>query len=307
MMLVASYYDFGARVVERARATLLEGGGILDAVEEGIKVIEADRSNRSVGIGGLPNFEGEVELDAAIMEGRLLRCGSVAAVKNVEHPISLARKVMELTPHVMIVGEGAVKLARLLGFREVRLPIEEARAEYLRRLREIEERLGRGEELPLYRRVYELLRGRGHDTTGVVVFKDGDFAAGVSTSGLALKFPGRVGDSPIIGAGLYADNRVGAAICTGLGEIAIRLVAAKSALDLVDRGCSAQEAAEAIVSRVNEISAKEGVLYRLGVLVVDKRLEIGAAANYKFSYAYWTEELGEEIALREAALLKAEL
>jgi len=296
-MLIVSYYNFGIKAVEKAREILLHDGDILDAVEKGINVIEEDETIRSVGIGGLPNFEGEVELDAAIMDGRSLKCGAVAAVKRVKYPISLARKVMEETPHVFIVGDNALKLAKFFRMEEIDLPLKESYEEYLKKKKEVDIK---GYDKESFRHLAEDVIG--HDTIGVIAFKEG-FAAGVSSSGLGLKIPGRVGDSPVIGAGLYASNEDGAAICTGVGEIAIRLVAAKTSLDLLKLGYSAQESAREVIRRVNEIRRRENMKYSLGIVVVDKDLNIGAAANYKFKYVYWNSNDSVEILFEDADFL----
>ncbi len=296
-MLITSYYEFGVKAVEKAREILLNGGDILDAIEKGINVVEEDVTIRSVGIGGIPNFEGEVELDAAIMDGRSLRCGAVAAVRRVKHPISLARKVMEETPHVFIVGDNALKLARFFKMEEIDLPLKEAYEEYLKKKKNANIR-GYDRESFKHLRDYII----GHDTIGMIAFKEG-FAAGVSSSGLGLKIPGRVGDSPIIGAGLYASNEDGAAICTGVGEIAIRLVAAKTSLDLLKLGYSVQESAREVIRRVNEIRRREGIKYSLGIVVVDRELNVGAAANYKFKYVYWNSDDSIDILLNDADFL----
>ncbi|HDH06794.1 MAG TPA: asparaginase, partial [Thermoproteales archaeon] len=292
-MLVASYHPFGLEAVKRAREILLKGGSALDAVEEGIKVVEENPHIRSVGIGGIPNFDGEVELDAAIMDGKTLKCGAVAAVKKVKHPISLARKVMEKTPHVLIVGEGALRLARVLGLDEVDLPLPEA----LKAYKEIKQKTIKGREKNEYIRIInELLKNQGiTDTIGVIAIdKDGNIAAGTSSSGAPLKFPGRVGDSPIIGAGLYADNSAGAAICTGWGEIAVRTAAAKTAIDLLEEGYSPQKVAHRVIEKVNRICDRENLEYALGIVVVDRAGNVGAAANFKnFTYVYWSDDVNE--------------
>jgi len=308
MLMAVSYSSSGVRVVKRAKEVLLKGGSVLDAVEEGIKATEDDNSNRSVGIGGLPNFEGEVELDAAIMEGSTLRAGSVAAVKRVRHPISLARKVMEVTPHVMIVGDGALKLARALGLEELDLPLREVYEEYLKMKSDLIKKIKEKRDIPVtIQKIYQIYANQCHDTIGVIVVKDRKFSAGLSTSGLPLKFPGRVGDSPIIGAGLYADDEVGAVICTGFGEIAVRLAAAKSVIDLMRQGHTPQEATDELIRRVNEISKREGVFYNLGIVAVNKDLDIGATANHGFDYVYWRSDMGDDIVINKANVIEFKL
>ncbi|HDI75186.1 MAG TPA: glycosylasparaginase [Thermoprotei archaeon] len=301
-LLAVSYYLFGKKVVEKAREILLSKRDPVEAVVEGIKVIEEDPSIDSVGIGGIPNIDGELELDAAIMDGKTLRCGAVAAVKKVKHPISLAKRVMDYTPHVMIVGEGALKLAKLVREEILDTPAEESYVKFLQKRKRAKRKKSNSsifDEIKEATGISEL-----HDTIGAIAAVGKWFVAGTSTSGLACKFPGRVGDSPIIGAGLYADNDLGAAICTGFGEAIIRVVAAKSALDLIGEGCTAEEAVVEVVRKVNKLAEKEKIPYRLGIVAVDKDLTIAAAANFKFKYVYWTSE-EDEIVLSEAILIKS--
>lgn len=232
-----------------AMALLREGGTALDAVEAACRVTEDDPGDHSVGYGGLPNLLGEVELDASIMDGRTLRSGAVAGVHGYSNPITLARKVMEELPHVLLVGRGAERFAAEMGM----VPAEQRTEEALRRWRErFEERgLVAGSSDNLRHLAHELTRPvllqdrpvdpaavaqavaeKRDDTQGTVNYlaldQHGNLASAVSTSGIAWKYPGRVGDSPIIGAGNYCDNRYGAAACTGMGELAIRVSTARS-------------------------------------------------------------------------------
>jgi len=207
------------------------GGGAVDAVVAAVREVEANPADHSVGYGGLPNLLGEVELDASLMDGRTLASGAVGALRGYQDAITLARTVMEELPHVLIVGEGAARLAAETGLppRELLTPgaerIWRRRLEaggtdgdaYRERVRELVARLSRDPEAP----------PETHGTVNVIV-RDGagNLACGVSTSGWAWKYPGRLGDSPIVGAGNYADNRWGAAACTGRGEMAQRLCTA---------------------------------------------------------------------------------
>jgi len=290
-MLVASYHSFGLKAAEKAVETLLAGGSALDAVENGIKTIEDDPSVTSVGLNGLPNVLGEVELDAGIMDGRTRRACGVAAVKYVKHPISLARKCLELLPHALIVGEPAMRLAEALGLEMYRNHITSQEV-LKRRDKAIREALKQGLQ-KYYDQIFREAAKIWHDTIGVIaVDAENNVAAGASTSGIPAKFPGRVSDSAIAGAGFYADNRYGAAICTGLGELAIRSSAAARAVFLLSRGYSAQEAAELVINDVAELIQYEGGQFKLGI-VVASRNNIGAAAlNWKeFKPIYWLKRM----------------
>ncbi len=212
------------------------GGSALDAVEAVIRPVESNPDDHSVGYSGLPNILGQVELDASIMDGKTLAAGAVCAVKHYEHPISIARQVMERLPHVMLAGAGAERFARELGMKKKNLLSDTARAIYESNV----------SDSPRYNTMRELVSRATHDpeiaasvddygdekrfgTTNVIAIdRAGNFASGVSTSGWAWKYPGRVGDSPIIGAGNYCDNRYGACACTGYGEMAMRANTAHS-------------------------------------------------------------------------------
>jgi beta-aspartyl-peptidase (threonine type) len=221
-------------------AVLRAGGAAIDAVIATIRKVEANPEDHSVGLGGLPNLLGEVELDASIMDGRTLATGAVAAMQGYEHAIDVARVVMDDLPHVLIAGAGASRLAAEAGIPWRDLLTPEARAiwvsrlepsesddAYQARMRELAGRLSRDPERPQ----------DAHGTVNVIA-RDmaGNIASGVSTSGWAWKFPGRVGDSPIIGAGNYADNRFGAATCTGRGEMAQRCCTAHSVVTFMRCG-----------------------------------------------------------------------
>jgi beta-aspartyl-peptidase (threonine type) len=255
----------------RAGATaaieLLRGGGkALDAVELACRITEDDPADHSVGYSGLPNLVGEVELDASIMDGRTLRSGAVAGLFGYGNPITLARKVMEELPHVLLVGRGAARFAAEMGMRPAEQRTEEALQRWRQRfldhgliagssddLRHLAHRLTRpvvlrdqGAPPPLPVGAAERDDTGRDDTKGTVNFLSldqfGDLASAVSTSGVAWKYPGRVGDSPIIGAGNYCDNRYGAAACTGMGELAIRAGTARSIILYLKAGMSLFEA-----------------------------------------------------------------
>ncbi|HEU5327082.1 MAG: N(4)-(beta-N-acetylglucosaminyl)-L-asparaginase [Thermomicrobiales bacterium] len=224
MIVVAS--TNGKVGIRRAVEVLRRGGSALDAVVAGIEPVESNPEDHSVGYSGLPNMLGEIELDASIMDGKTLAAGSVGALRGYEHPIAVARKVMEELPHVMIVGAGAERFAREMGFPECDLRTPEAMAIWRRRL---EDQAQVNPSMVKYmERMAEVVKiaadpEKPNETVNFIAQdRDGNIACGVSTSGWSWKYPGRLGDSPIIGAGNYADNRYGAAACTGRGEMAIR-------------------------------------------------------------------------------------
>jgi L-asparaginase / beta-aspartyl-peptidase len=225
---------------------LLEGGSALDAVEKGVRAVEADPAISTVGYGGTPNILGEVECDASIMCGMTLRAGAVGALKHHYHAISVARQVMERTPHVMLVGEGAALFADEIGEKRGDLLSPQAKIDYAQWIRKsIPARLSADwPNIPLTPLSWASA-GPG-TSTGTTCFlvrtTGGDFAGGVSTSGWAYKYPGRLGDSPIIGAGLYVDRRYGAAACTRTGEMTIRAGTARAAVLYMKKGATAQEA-----------------------------------------------------------------
>jgi len=228
------------------------GGSAMDAVEAAVNAVEENPEDMSVGLGGMPNLLGVTQLDASIMDGRTLRTGAVAAVEGYVRVISIARKVLEETPHVFLVGPGAEMFAKAMGFERTDLSTEASRERYdifsKDALGEIEDERAR-EYYANYvknyrlREWYEKLSEERWGTVNVMAMdSNGDICSGVSTSGLSLKFPGRVGDSPIIGAGNYCDNRVGAAACTGRGELAIRLSTARTIISYMENGKTLGEA-----------------------------------------------------------------
>ena len=256
MLVIAS--TNGSVGIGEAMRVLRAGGSAVDAVEAGIQRVEDNPEDHTVGTSGLPNLLGEVELDASIMDGRTLQAGAVGAVKRVAHPISLARRVMEELPHVLLVGEGAERFARELGVPEANLLTPEAaqiwreffekdmpevyreRPEYLAGLRRFARRAADPE------RPNETVNFIARDASGQV-------ATGVSTSGWAWKYPGRLGDSPVIGAGNYADSRYGAAACTGRGEMAMRACTAFSVVLYLKLGRPLEEAGRAALEEVGHL------------------------------------------------------
>ena len=244
----------GASALPTGMRILARGGSALDAVEACAKIIEADVTDTSVGRGGKPNVLGEVELDASIVDGTTHRIGAVAALKGYLHPITVARAVMERTPHVFIVGDGAARLAREIGAERTQNLTPSTRKLWVERLRSVGETPSsirrRPKLLPVVRRVVGEDRGT---VNFLALDRRGDVASAVTTSGWAYKYPGRVGDSPIVGAGNYCDSRYGAAACTGYGELAIRNVTAKTAVDRLAGGMPPEKVARAAIADANEL------------------------------------------------------
>lgn len=271
--LLLATWNHGVPANDKGWEVLTKGSGsILDAVEEGVKITESDLSNLSVGLQGLPDREGIVTLDASIMKGDG-SCGSVSFVRQVKHPISLARRVMENTPHVMLSGEGARQFALAEGF-----PMEREKLSPAAEKAYQEWKVG-SEYKPI-------INIENHDTIGMIgIGEDGKMAGSCTTSGLAYKMHGRVGDSPIIGAGLYVDDEIGAATATGLGESIIRICGSFLIVELMRQGRSPQEACEEAVRRL--IAKNKNIEdIQAGFLAINKDGEYGAYAVHPgFNYA----------------------
>jgi len=248
---------------------LREGGSALDAVEQATRLVESNPKDTSVGLGGIPNLLGVQEMDASIMCGRTLRSGAVGALKGFLHPISVARKVLEHAPHVLLVGEGAELFARVMGCEEGSLETETSREIYQTFVQDaFDEREIDESQLWIVKYVksqglrewYNRLAEEHHGTVNIIAMdENGDIASAVSTSGTALKFPGRLGDSPIIGAGNYCDNRFGAAACTGRGELAIRCSTARSIIHYMGNGLTVKEAAFRAMKDIHELRSFGGM------------------------------------------------
>lgn len=277
-----STWDHGLAANDAAWPILTGGGSALDAVEAGVRIPEADPSVTSVGYGGRPDRYGRVTLDACIMDERG-RCGSVAFLQNIMHPISVARQVMEKTPHVMLVGEGALDFAVENGFeQEDLLHPEAARAweEWKRENGEVQPRIDLN----------------NHDTIGMLaVDQAGNLSGACTTSGAAFKYHGRVGDSPIIGAGLYVDNQVGGATATGWGEAVIRAVGCFLVVELMRQGFTPQEACELAVERVIEKNPDWRSI-QVGFLALGTNGDYGSFCIAPgFNYAIYTPEDGNRL------------
>jgi N4-(beta-N-acetylglucosaminyl)-L-asparaginase len=238
-------WKFGVEASEVGWRILSAGGNALDAVEQGANAVEENPTVSSVGYGGLPNAEGVVELDAAIMDGRNHSAGAVAAITGIRKPISVARRVMEKTPHVMLAGLNARRFALKEGFPDAELLTEESRRKWSEwKLTHTAPDVAHFEE-PREQAWSEERKDLSHDTVGVCALDaEGNLAAGCTTSGLAWKTPGRVGDSPIVGSGLYVDNRFGAAAATGNGDEMMKVCLSYRVVMLMELGVGPQEACE---------------------------------------------------------------
>ncbi len=246
-----------------AAQVLEAGGSALDAVEAGIGPVESNAQDDSVGLGGMPNVLGQVELDASIMDGRTRAAGAVGALQGHEHPISIARLVMERSPHVFLVGDGARRFAQEMEFDAQDLNTIQSRQAWRQGLRqflsepEIDHIGAREQLLPLVNDLQEMVRQHG-TVNFLALDSHGDIASGVSTSGWPWKYPGRLGDSPVIGAGNYADNCYGAAACCGYGELAIRAGTARSVVLYMQMGLSVEDACRKAMQDLEPLLIAQG-------------------------------------------------
>lgn len=264
-------------------AVLSDGGSAVDAVEAAITILEDDETF-DAGTGSFLNLAGEVELDASIMEGRSLRAGAVASVQNIKNPISLARKIMEESDHILLTGKGALRFAKEHGMKSCRQDDLITEREILR-WREWQKKKNMSVQEAFRKKKVPL------DTVGAVALdKAGNIASGTSTGGTPNKFPGRVGDSPIIGAGTYADNAVGGVSSTGWGEALIKVVMAKSVLDFMERNSG--NPSKAALEGVNMLERK--VQGYGGVIALNMEGEIGMAYNTpRMARGYITSEMNQ--------------
>ncbi len=284
--IVISTWDFGIAANAAAWNVLKNSGRALDAVEVGVHVPEADPNNQTVGLGGFPDRDGKVTLDACIMD-EFGNCGSVAALENIVHPISVARRVMEKTPHVMLVGEGALQFALQQGFKKENLLTPKSEKDWKEWLKtskyspqiNIENKSFRPDKLPGNQ--------YNHDTIGMLAIDSkGNLSGACTTSGMAFKMRGRVGDSPIIGAGLYVDNEIGGATSTGVGEEVIRNVGSFLVVELMRQGYSPEDACKEAVMRIIRKKPQTAKEIQVGFLAINKQGKYGAYAIQKgFSFA----------------------
>jgi len=268
--MVISTWNHGLAANAAAMEVLKSGRKAIDAVEEGVKVPEADPESTSVGYGGLPDRDGHVTLDACIMD-HTGNCGAVSFLEHIKHPISVARKVMDETPHVMLSGKGALEFALEQGFPKEDLLTEKSRQ--------------RWEEWKKDANYKPIINVENHDTIGLLALdKNGDISGACTTSGLSWKMHGRVGDSPIIGAGMFVDNEVGGCCATGLGEAVMKTLGSFLVVELMRQGASPQEACQEAIARIVKNQNYKDM--QIGYLAINKKGEHGAfAVHPHFNYA----------------------
>lgn len=277
--VVIATWNFSLPGIEAAGNMLKDNGYCMDAVEKVAKMVEDDPEVDTVGFGGFPNIIGEVELDAAFMDGRDMSIGAVAGLKGFRHPVSVARKVMTDTPHNFLVGQGAEDFAMTNGFQRAVMVTDKMRQAWEKRRAELEK--GNPGEL-------------GHDTVGIVALDtNGDMASATSTSGMAMKLRGRVGDSPLVGSGFYVDNDIGGASCTGVGEDIMKCCTAFHVVELMRQGYTPQNAAEEAVRRTHSRLARANKNPgNMAIVCADNKGNFGAAANHEgFTYAVASDKV----------------
>ncbi len=270
--LVISTWNHGIPANAKAWEIIDSGGLAIDAVEQGVRVVEADPTMTSVGYGGLPDRDGNVTLDACIMD-KTGNGGGVCFLQNIKHPISVARKVMDETPHVLLCGKGALEFALNNGFKAENLLTPESEAAWKKWAKESN-----------YQPVINI---ENHDTIGLLAIdKHGDIAGACTTSGLAYKMHGRVGDSPILGAGMFVDNEIGGAVATGMGEAVLKTLGTFLVVELMRNGMSPQAACEEAVKRI--VSKQEYKDIQVGYLAINKKGEHGSYCIHPgFNYALY--------------------
>lgn len=273
--IVLSTWNFGVKANGAAWEILKNNGRALDAVEAGVRVPEGDPTERTVGYGGRPDRDGRVTLDACIMD-EFSNIGSVACLEYIKHPISVARAVMEKTPHVMLVGDGALQFALSEGFPKENLLVEASENDWKAWLKTSQ-----------YQPIINI---ENHDTIGMIALDSfGNLSGACTTSGMAFKMHGRVGDSPIIGAGLYVDNEIGAATATGHGEEVIRIAGCHLVVELMRQGKSPQKACEEAVARIVKLTKtrnKDLKDIQVGFIALNKKGQYGAyCIQGGFNYA----------------------
>jgi N4-(beta-N-acetylglucosaminyl)-L-asparaginase len=299
--IVISTWDFGKAANAEAWKILKNNGRALDAIEQGARVTEADQSNKTVGYGGYPDRDGRVTLDACIMDENG-NCGSVMCLEHIIHPISVARLVMEKTPHVILVGEGALQFALANGFKKENLltpDSELAWKEWLKKSQYNPIMNIENKSFNQHQPGPDFFPGSidNHDTIGMLALDTkGNLSGGCTTSGMAFKMHGRVGDSPVIGAGLFVDNEIGAATSTGVGEEVIKCVGSHLVVEYMRQGNSPREACKKVVERIAKRDPAKAKNIQIGFLAIDKFGNYGAYALQKgFSYAVKSDK--EEIVI----------
>ena len=268
--IVISTWEHGIAANNAAMKILVNGGRAIDAVESGVKVSEADPEIMSVGFGGLPDREGKVTLDACIMD-ETGNCGAVSFLQHIKHPISVARKIMDETPHVMLSGKGALQFALEKGFTKENLLTSKAKKKW-------QDWLKKSEYKPI-------INVENHDTIGLLALDEkGNISGACTTSGLSWNMHGRVGDSPIIGAGMYVDNEVGGCCATGLGEAVMKTLGSFLIVELMRQGATPQEACEEAIARIVKNQKYKNM--QIGYIAINKKGEHGSfAVHHGFNYA----------------------
>jgi N4-(beta-N-acetylglucosaminyl)-L-asparaginase len=279
-LVIATWHVIDA--TSRAMEILKAGGTALDAVEQGCMVEEANEKGQSVGKGGLPDRDGHVTLDACIMD-KHGNCGSVVYLKNITHAVSVARKVMEDTPHVMLAGEGARNFALKKGFEPENLLTKASKEAW--------------EKWKVEAQYKPIINIENHDTIGMLAIdKNGDISGACTTSGLAYKMAGRVGDSPIIGSGLFVDNEIGAAVATGLGEEVVKTVGSFLVVELMRQGKTPQEACEEAIKRIVQKPDSNYNNFQVGYIAVNKNGDTGSYSIHQwFSMTKYQGDINQQI------------
>ncbi len=279
-LVIATWHVIDATA--RAMEILQAGGTALDAVEQGCMVEEANEKGQSVGKGGLPDRDGNVTLDACIMD-KHGNCGSVVYLKNITHAVSVARKVMEDTPHVMLAGEGAKNFALKKGFQPESLLTEASKEAW--------------KKWKVEAQYNPIINIENHDTIEMLAIdKNGDISGACTTSGLAYKMAGRVGDSPIIGSGLFVDNEIGAAVATGLGEEVVKTVGSFLVVELMRQGKTPQEACEEAIKRIVQKPNSDFNNFQVGYIAVNKHGDTGSYSIHQwFSMTKYQGSVNQQI------------
>jgi N4-(beta-N-acetylglucosaminyl)-L-asparaginase len=301
--VVISTWAPNIKANKAAWEVLIKNGTALDAVEAGVMIPEADPTDNSVGYGGLPDRDGKVTLDACVMN-HLGQCGSVMCLEHIMHPVQVARLVMEQTPHVQLVGDGALQFALSQGFKKQNLltpQSEKAWREWLktskydpnRSVKELEEKIKKEKQNNDPWPVALL----NHDTIGMLALDaNGNLSGACTTSGMAFKMSGRVGDSPIIGSGLFVDNEVGAATATGTGEEVVKICGAHTVVEMMRQGASPENACKEAVRRIIKNNGNNADTVQVGFLAINKQGEYGGYSVQKnFTMAVRTSQVETSI------------
>ncbi len=292
--VVVSTWNFGRIANVGAWDILGKGGKALDAVENGVKIAEADPLTQTVGYGGLPDRDGFVTLDACIMDENY-NCGSVMCLEHIMHPVSVARMIMEKTPHIVLVGDGALQFALANGFKKMNLLTPKSEKDWREWLKTSKYNPVKNIENKLYSKENDPMPGGplNHDTIGMLAMDgNGDLSGACTTSGLAYKIHGRVGDSPIIGAGLYVDNEVGAATSSGVGEEVIRIVGSHLVVEYMRAGLEPDMACKKVVERLVRINPEKCKSIQVAFLALSAKGKYGGySIQPGFSYAVKSNDI----------------